>query len=159
MYTLHSTKLSILKMISSVFIWICSHSSEIVHIYSTCIKLALKIVAYFLSKHDFSPWDHHNDLVYQEIKYHLWQVPIANSQQLHPSNCYPLHQRHSCCVAENNCPPHKYFIHNHCHFHPDSSFLHPNLLLLFWKVYVYSKREAHQELPTVGIGNFVSFAS
>ena len=32
MYPLHYTKLSILKMISSIFIWICSHSSEIFHV-------------------------------------------------------------------------------------------------------------------------------
>ena len=40
-YPLHSTKLSILKMILSMFIWTCSHSYEILHVYSTCTKIAL----------------------------------------------------------------------------------------------------------------------
>ena len=45
--TLHSTKLPILKMIFSIFIWICIHSSKIVHVYSTCMEKSLKSSRFF----------------------------------------------------------------------------------------------------------------
>ena len=66
---------------------------------------------------------HHNYQVYQEFPDHMWQVLIPNFQQLHTSRCYPIHQRHSFCVYENNCPTHQCLIHHHYHFHLDSCFL------------------------------------